>query len=314
MVLIHLGSRPPGYMHVAARQARAVAGRDPVVIGPKLGARYSGPKLDAFRSGEQLSGFGLAGFWRYTAERFFVLEEHMRATGLTRCLHIESDNLLYTAPAELDGWLRSAHGEGVAVCPLTDTEDTAAVLFVGSIDALADLNEALLELVRTPPEQLLEAHGGEMANEMRMLRLLRERGLCSALPVTVEEAQAAGSAHVYDAGSYGQFVDGWYWDPGVSFTSERHLVGDALAGGHYRIVWNAPREKPLVYVPGPGGEPLPLVNLHVHSKRLEAWTPRDLTPPRRPAGFPSEATARARVRKAATSALDTAAKVRKRNR
>jgi hypothetical protein len=312
IVLIHLGSKPPGYMNVAARQARAVTGRDPVVIGPKLGAGYRSAKLEAFRDGEQLSQFGLAGFWRYTAERFFVLEEHMRATGMSRCLHIESDNLLYVPPAEFDGWLAETYGEGVGVCPLTDTEDTAAVLYVGSVEALARVNEALLELVTTPPGELLETHGGVMANEMRMLRLIREQGLCAALPVTVEEAEAAGSAHVFDAGSYGQFVDGWYWEPGVSFTSERHLVGDALAEGRYRVYWNASREKPLVALPA--GEPKPLVNLHVHSKRLEAWRPRELTPPKRPAGFPSEATPRARVRKAATAALATASKVRKRNR
>jgi hypothetical protein len=56
------------------------------------------------------------------------------------------------------------------------------------------------------------------------------------------------------------------------------------------------------------------VNLHVHSKRLDAWTPRILSPPKRPAGLPSEKTPQARVRKAATAALATASKVRKRNR
>jgi hypothetical protein len=312
VVLIHLGSRPPGYMHVAARQAREISGRDTVVIGPKLGASYRGAKLDAFRDGEQLSGFGLSGFWRYTAERFFVLEEHMRATGMSSCIHLESDNLLYVSPAEFGDWLFRTYGDGVAVCPFTRTEDTAAVFYVGSLDALAAVNEALLEMARMPPGELLEKHGGEMANEMRMLRLIREAGLCSALPASIEDAERAGSAHVFDPGSYGQYIDGWYWEPGVSFTDARHLVGEALAEGRYRLYWNAWRTAPLVSLPT--AEPKPLVNLHVHSKRLDEWTPRTLTPPKRPAGFPSEAPLPVRVRKAANDALATATKIRRRNR
>jgi hypothetical protein len=312
VVLVHLGSKPPRYFHVSADQVRAVTRRDPILIGPRLGARYDSPKLRAFREGEHLSQFGLNGFWRYTCERFFVLEEHMRRTGLSRCIHIESDNLLYVTPSAFAEWLVSTHGDSIAVCPFTFAEDTAAVMYVGSLDSLALFTDAMLELVTTPPHDLLAAHGGTMANEMRMLYLLRREGLCGALPVTVEEAESTGAGHVFDPGSYGQYVDGWYWEPGVPYTSDKHLVGQALADQHYRLYWNAGREAPLVS--RATGEPQPLVNLHVHSKRLEEWRPRQLTPPNRPAGFPSEAALRPRVRKAANSVLATASRIRRRGR
>ncbi len=117
------------------------------MIGPRDAARYRGPQLDRFRASEQLSSFGLGGFWRYACERFFVLEEHMRRTGLERCLHIESDVLLYLAPGDFDAWLRARYAGAVAVCPLTESEDTAAAMYVGSLAGLAALNDALLELV-----------------------------------------------------------------------------------------------------------------------------------------------------------------------
>ena len=43
-------------------------------------------------------------------------------------LHIENDVLLYIAPREYESWLRKTYGDGVAVCPLTAHEDTAAVM------------------------------------------------------------------------------------------------------------------------------------------------------------------------------------------
>jgi hypothetical protein len=298
---------------VCAAQARAVTGRDPVYIGARRGARYDGPKLRAFRAAENLSGMGLGGFWRYTCERFFVLEQHMRDSSLSRCVHIESDNLLYASPSDYEPWLASTLGDRVATCPITPTEDTAAFLYVGSLGALARFTEALLELVRMEGADLLATYGGEMANEMRMLCVLREReGLSHALPVTPDQAAAVASPHVFDAGSYGQYVDGSHSRPGVPFTSESHLVGPALAAGTYRISWNVSRDVPLVAAPGL--EPLPFANLHIHSKRLAPWRSPRLEPPPRPAKLPSEAGVRGALRRAGTFSLATASRVRRARR
>lgn len=304
-VLIHLGSRAPAYLRVCAAQARAVTGRPPVLIGARQGARYDGPKLTAFRGAENLSGMGLGGFWRYTAERFFVLEQHMRDTGLASCVHIESDNLLYAAPSGYESWLRGAFGDGVATTPITESEDTAAFMYVGSLGALERFNEALLAMVTMEGGDFLATHGGEMANEMRMLRVLRDQGLSQALPVTPEEAASAGSPHVFDAGSYGQYVDGSHAQPGISFTSDKHLVGPALAAGAYEITWNVSRDFPSV-------NGLPLANLHIHSKRLAPWRSPLLTPPPRAAKLPSQAGLRGGIRRAVTFSLRTASRIRSR--
>jgi hypothetical protein len=290
-------------------QARTVSGTEPVLVGPRAGVRLSGPKLDAFRASEQLTPMGLDGFWRYTAERLFVLEAHMLATGMRRCLHIESDVLLYAQPAGYADWLERAYDDGIAACRLTDTEDTAAVMYVGSVEALGRLTEGLLELVRTPPAEIMASHGGEMAHEMRMLHLLRTRsGLSRALPGTPEEARDLGAPLIFDAGSYGQYVDGWYWEPGLSYVSERHLIGTALGTGRYDVHWDTRRQQPLVVE---GDTATPLANLHVHSKRLDLWTTEDRPPPGRPAGLPGASTARARIARARTRVLVAGSRLRR---
>lgn len=226
-----------------------------------------GEKLLRFRAVESLTGMGLGGFWRYSAERFFVLEDFMAEAGLDRCLHIESDNLLYVDPAQYMDWLRETYGDDVSTCPITDHEDTAAVLSVGSLKALAGFNAALLELVALPPNELLERYGGEMANEMRMVRIVRDEGLARALPITLASAHAAGSPVVFDPGSYGQCVDGVPGQPGVPYTGDHHEVGRELIARRCRIVWDAERQVPSVRGADENDE-LPLANLHLHSKRL----------------------------------------------
>jgi hypothetical protein len=269
VVLIHLGSRRPTYVSTCADQVRHVTGHSPVVVGERTAARLRGERLRAFRSAEQLTPYGSRRFWRYACERFFVLEAVMREHGIDRCLHIESDVLLYQ-PIELFGeWLEETYGGAIAVCPLTDTEDTGAAVYVGSLAALAQMNIALLDLVRFGPAALTARYGGDMANEMRMLHLLRtEFGLCRALPATIAQALKLSAPCLFDPASYGQWVDGIPDRPGVPYAGDHHLIGRELLGGACEVVWDAATGTPSVRSTVNTGEQWPLATLHIHSKRL----------------------------------------------
>jgi hypothetical protein len=217
VVLVHLGSPLPKHARTCIRQLVAASGERPVVVGPSAARKLRSEGRARFRQVESLSGMGLKRFWRYACERFFVLEAAMRALRLERCLHIECDVLAYASPASYEGWLIDTYGAGLATCPLTDSEDTAAVMYVGSQDALSAFNTALLDLVAVPPAEFLAAHGGAMAHEMRMMNLLRTKsGLAASLPTTVAAAQEAGSEYIFDPASYGQYVDGVPAQPGVA--------------------------------------------------------------------------------------------------
>jgi hypothetical protein len=281
VALIHIGAPTPAYMRTCIRQVKEVAGRSPLVVGTREARRMRSPKLKRFREHESLSDMGLAGFWRFSCERFFVLEQALRAAGLDRALHIENDNLLYAAPAEYEDWLAETYGAGLAICPLTVDEDTAGAMYVGSLAALAAFNDALLELVALPPAELLARHGGPMANEMRMIQLLRtEHGLAEALPTTVASAVERSSPVVFDPASYGQWVDGIPSAPGVSYAGDHHFIGADIIAGNLRVSWDSQQRIPSVLSRRDDRE-LPLANLHIHSKRLERWT-TEVHPPAPP--------------------------------
>jgi hypothetical protein len=284
VVLIHLGSRPPRFLATAVGQIDLIAGTPPLVVGPREGRNLEGPRLRRFRAGEGLTDMGLAGFWRFAAERFFVLEEFMRARDIDRCLHLETDNLLYVDPVRIDGWLADTYGPAVALCPLTDEEDTAGIMYIGSLAALEAFNEGLVRLVELGPQRLLTEHGGTMANEMRMIHLLRTReGLARALPTTIAAACELGSDVVFDAASYGQWVGGTPLAPGVPYAGDHHVVGREFLAKRYEVLWDAQQRMPSVRDAG-NGRLWPLANLHVHSKQLSRWA---TAPPPMPPGPPS---------------------------
>jgi hypothetical protein len=272
IVLIHLGWPVPDHLAACAGQIRAVSGREPLIVDPRRGASYRSPDLRRFRRVEYLSHLGLGGFWRYSCERFFVLEALMRERGIEACLHIESDNLIYVPPTEYEPWLREAYGPSVAVCPLTDTEDTAAVMYVGSVAALSEFNRALVGLVGLGSERLLAQYGGELANEMRMLNIIRtSMGLCSALPTTPAEALTVGARWLFDPASYGQFLDGVPGEPGRSWVGDHHVVGREILRGRCEVSWDPLERAPAVRAQNAAGRGMPLANLHIHSKRLQRW-------------------------------------------
>jgi hypothetical protein len=287
VVVIHLGASTPHHLAACAAQVHKVTGRAPILVDPRRGAAFRTPKLRRFRRLERLSHLGLQSFWRYAAERFFVLEALMSEAGLERCIHIESDSLLYVAPTALAEWLERTFGAAVATCPLTVDEDTGAIVYVGSPAALEAFNEGLLRLVELGPEVLLREHGGAMGNEMRMMHILRTgMGLAAALPTTVAEAEALEGRWVFDPASYGQYVDGTATEPGVRFVGAHHAVGQEFLAGRQEVRWMGDPRVPWVE---PAGEPrrrMPLVNLHLHSKRLErfvdAEVPLELAAMRRP--------------------------------
>ncbi len=281
VVLIHLGSALPKHARSCIRQITAVTGEPPVVIDRAAARKLRSDDRDRFLQVESLSGMGMKRFWRYACERFFVLEAAMHQLRLDRCIHIECDVLIYAAPEAYLGWLTDTYGAGLATCPLTDFEDTAAAMYVGSRGALAAFNAQLLDLAAVPPAELLAAHGGDMAHEMRLMHLLRTSfGLAASLPTTVASARQLGSHYIFDPASYGQCVDGIPGEPGVPRAEAHHHVGRELRSGNYRLRWDAQQRLPLVESASDACE-YPLATLHVHSKRLERWA-WDTRPPRRP--------------------------------
>jgi hypothetical protein len=205
------------------------------------------------------------GFWRFTTERLFVLHDWMSATGITECLHLENDIMLYM---DISAIVPTLRGAGTLAAPAHGADTLCfSMLYCGG-----PLTEFLFSL----------AAGRSSANEMQRGADFWEDNptTCFFLPVVPSSTTlhpAAVRARyenpafscVFDAAAHGQYLGGE--DPrngprGPGFVNE-----DAeFRTDQFAYIWRkdgAERLYPLLI--DKDGREWPIANLHIHSKRLK---------------------------------------------
>ena len=86
------------------------------------------------------------GFWRFTTERFFLLEELMAQHSLTSLLHLESDNVIFFDVEAIAADLRELY-RGMATPFLNDELCVPGVVYIGDASVLSDLNAYIAQSV-----------------------------------------------------------------------------------------------------------------------------------------------------------------------
>ena len=84
------------------------------------------------------NNMSMNGFWKYTTERFFILEECMRKFNLENVFHLEVDNLVYFNLQENLSTFKSF--KSILIPSDNDTRFIAGVCFVNNTSSLQSLN------------------------------------------------------------------------------------------------------------------------------------------------------------------------------
>ncbi|MDE3045944.1 MAG: hypothetical protein KGJ02_04800 [Verrucomicrobiota bacterium] len=110
IVFIHLGNKIPDYLSIAVKQARLFNRECPIYLLHNKGARLpAGMGVipieceslsrssfhQRFRQQTKLDKRSLNGFWFYTTERFYYLQEFIQQYNLIDVFHLENDVMLY---------------------------------------------------------------------------------------------------------------------------------------------------------------------------------------------------------------------------
>lgn len=212
------------------------------------------------------------GFWRYTTERLFVLEDFMNSYGIIECIHLENDNMIYF---DLDYMLLTLREEysGIAAPYLGNGEITFGMLYVANRNTLSNLNVFLLGM----------SHTGQNEMQLGCQFILENRGEADFLPVVSNEcdvrdedfayATAHGSAFrgVFDAAAYGQYLGGIDERNGAGLQIGFVNRTSAFPTDQFEykpvkfddslLFWSAHRH----------GNSWPIYVLHIHSKYLEMF-------------------------------------------
>lgn len=208
------------------------------------------------------------GFWLYTFERLFILEEFIRQFKIKDALHIENDVLIYDTPQFLK--YRKLYLNKIAMNPIGERYCTFAYAYV-SLNPLSLLNDDLLFLLSLGQDELSRRLSGEMINEMTCIALLFKKkrkylDFFPILPTGEFSKNYSELGYVYDSASYGQFLDGTPGTQGQPYRGSHHYIGRWLNDSDKIIFENG---KPLLIKEN---YKVPIFDLHIHSKRIGLFT------------------------------------------
>ena len=292
IVFIHIWKAPPAYLREAVKQARAWNLGTPIICISSVVESYGYgeewvsvddiPLTEThakFKATTLLPGVEYdGGFWQWTTERLFVLEDWMRWKGIGECFHLENDNMLYQNISEIVPLLRQVSPGLSTTChgiAAKDGQERAciSVLYCSSVEALGRFTFFLA----AAPSSIDEMTRGGMywedtPDECSYLAIAP---MDISLPAEREQYRRlivderfADYGMVFEAAAYGQYLGGQ--DPQHHKDGPGYMNPECLVrADQYEYVWRTDalgRKYPTIT--DTGGHVWKIANLHIHCKRL----------------------------------------------
>ncbi len=303
IVFVHVGPRLPDYMEDSLSQARLFNKTCPIYLaasqealqGLSEKARAASPTLVPLETLQKtenhlcFNNFSVmdrsfrGGFWHYTSERFFYLEEVIAHYDLHQVFHLENDNMLYVDLEKILPVFMQYY-PGIAATFDNDRRCIPGFVYIADKQIIADLTTLMAN----------QAHAGK--NDMEFLAIFKDhvqREGIDHLPIVMENyfdyyeaLSPAGhrvrnprlySQHgdyfdsIFDAAALGQYLGGIDPKNGASspgFINESCIFNPSKL--HFR--WERDlegRNVPYAYFEGVERR---INNLHIHCKNLKLFS------------------------------------------
>ncbi len=283
LIFIHINSAPPEYARIAVTQARRWNPDTPIIFlaSDKPEGGYGmdeewvsiadiplTPEHKRFQETTLLDATFRKGFWRYTTERLFVLEDWMRWKGVRECLHMEYDNILYRSIEEIAPTLKR-ESRGLSVTYHGKNQVCFSILYCNNVEKLTQF---LFFLAASRSRTNEMERGGEY-----WLENMEEYPVLPTVPPGTELTselyrswyENPAFPWVFDAAAHGQFMGGD--DPRNGGPSGPYVnMHVDYRTDRLKYIWKVDavcRRFPVIV--DNGGKEWPIVNLHIHCKRLE---------------------------------------------
>jgi hypothetical protein len=213
------------------------------------------------------------GFWHYTTERLFVLEDFLAWRKIHESIHLENDNMIYFRLEHMLPILREEY-KGLAAPYLGKGELTFGILYVKDLGALCNLNTFLLGMRHSKENEMkLGCHFFlENPSEADFLPVVSNE--CEVRENDLRMATAHGSAFrgVFDAAAYGQYMGGIDERNGDGLNLGFVNQTAAYPADQFKYEWThfeGSLRFPTIHR---HGNSWPIYVLHVHSKHLAEFT------------------------------------------
>jgi hypothetical protein len=302
IVFVHIGNPIPDYVEIAIEQARLFNPSCPIyLVGNKQAFKKASFCFEnnvyciplesltmshahlQFIEESKLNKKAFQGFWIYTSERFFYLEELIREFRLTEVFHLENDVMLY---ADLESMLpifREKYRGMIGATFDSDSRCIAGLMYVSGINPISQLTKLMAKKAK------LGLNDMEMLNSFKnqydkiyidhlpiiFPEYTREIGLKNALNETSSHPERYSQYFdsfqaIFDAAAIGQYLGGTSPRNGVGiagFINENCLFDPSRLG----IEWKLDDQERWVPSVSFGNSECPVINLHIHSKELSRF-------------------------------------------
>jgi len=303
IVFIHLGTELPSYAATALMQARLfnpnaailliasqaaldatpIAEKDWMIL-PVESLQKTSDHLEFCRLSRLDKSFR-NGFWYYTTERLFCLDDFITQYNLNDTFHLENDNLLYCNLEELLPVFHEYY-EGMAIPFEQDFRGGAGIVFVTnhtSINALArhlknniSRNKSEMELLGTFKTSLGQKYicplpvinSEYVRDHLPLTDLMGRRDLFDPNDYSycIEQFQS-----IFDMCSYGQYIGGI--DPRNGSDGPGYINPSAIFNcSQLDLTWELDSEGRNVPYMAYHGKKYRINNLHIHCKNLQKYS------------------------------------------
>lgn len=299
IVFVHIGQTIPDYLLIALQQARLFNKECPIyVIGNKKAFKSCAFEFDnmvqcipceslacsqshrQFIASSRLDKRSFGGFWTFTSERFFYLEELVRERQLTDVFHLENDVMLYVDLARFIPLFHEKYAHMIGATFDSDARCIPGFMYISNQTPLSEFTKEMAAL----------AYAGK--NDMEMLQKFKDRyhgvyiahlpivmpqystdcGLRNTLNQITQQPELFSQnfnefQSIFDAAAIGQYLGGVSPRNGpaiIGFINESCLFNPS----HFAFEWEKDFEGRWIPYCRYNGVKCPINNLHIHCKNL----------------------------------------------
>ena len=204
--------------------------------------------------------------WRTSMMRVFLLKDFANYLNIESFIHFDNDVLVFQ---DFDNFKHLFNQESGLNITRND-KDTLVFGFSYSSN-LSKYEYICNHLEKILTDEILDNSNRKhtyIDNEMYLLNQISvNTDLISILPSSPEHLEENKEInYLFDPSSYGQFLDGWDEDKGISTIKKEHTISNLFLDEKIEIIFN--NQKPYFDL---GGKKYNLINLHIHSKNLKKY-------------------------------------------
>jgi hypothetical protein len=260
----------PAYVQDSIAQIKKYAGVDPVLVSNDwINANAREEFLDFFNICKtNMPSLYRDAFWFLTLSRLYALFLYCKKENITKFIHLEYDNLIYSN-FENFNLLKP----GIYFTKVGPKFGSAGFVYCNSLEHFEEFINRLKHLLLKGQSVLNQVTQEGFISEMVLINVIAEHttDVIDFLPIL---PFGPGSNNfdilktVYDCASYGQYIGGTNNGHAPGWAGAHHYIGEQLLQKNIDVIFDNNVKKPYLKY---NNELIPIHNLHVHSKKLNLF-------------------------------------------